>query len=231
MRNALMVVFALTLSACSSGGSSGSGDDGGLAGSAGVGGSGGTATGGAAGSGSGGLAGGGSGGTAGSGGTTSTKPRVQFDTSMGTMVFELEDEKMPNTTANFLSYVNDGFYTDTIIHRVIPNFVIQGGGYTSGLSPKATKPPIALETSADVKHVYGALSMARTSNPDSATSQFFVVNGQNGAPTLDGQYAAFGNLVEGAAVLDAISQVPTQSQSGFDDVPVSDVVVTGAKQL
>ncbi len=232
MRSFFIIVTGLSLAACSSGGS-GAGT-GGAAGSAGSGA--GAGTGGSAGSGGSGAVGG-SGGAAGSPGdaggdaTTSTKPRVELDTSMGKMVFELESEKLPNTTANFLSYINDGFYPGTIIHRVIPGFVIQGGGFTSGLAPKTTKAPIALETDPSVKHVYGALSMARTSNPDSATSQFFVVNGQNGAPNLDGQYAAFGTMVEGAAVLDAISQVATQSQGGFDDVPVTEVVVNGAKQL
>ena len=149
---------------------------------------------------------------------------------MGTMSFELDPAHMPITTANFLSYVDDGFYDGTIFHRVIPDFVIQGGGFTSGLVAKSTKPPIKLETSPDVVHDYGVISMARTSNPDSATSQFFVVNNKTGSHSLDGQYAAFGHVIAGTDVLDAISQVATQSVSGFDDVPVTDVVIDSAKR-
>jgi peptidyl-prolyl cis-trans isomerase A (cyclophilin A) len=103
--------------------------------------------------------------------------------------------------------------------------VIQGGGFTAGLTPKPTNAPIALETSPQVLHDYGAISMARTNAPDSATSQFFLVNGQAGAHNLDGSYAAFGHMTEGAAVLDAISAVPTETQGNFMDVPVTDVVV------
>lgn len=145
---------------------------------------------------------------------------------MGMMAIELEPEKMPITTANFLAYVDDGFFSGTIIHRVIAGFVIQGGGYDANLTPKPTNPPIMLETHPDLTHVYGAISMARTPDPNSATSQFFIVNGAS-APSLDGQYAAFGNMIEGNAVLDAISAVATQSEAGFDDVPVEDITVLG----
>ncbi len=170
------------------------------------------------------------GGVAGSGGG-SNLPRIEMVTSMGTMQFELDETKMPITTANFLAYVDDGFFDGTIIHRVIPDFVIQGGGFTSGLSAKATQPPIVLETSPEILHDYGVLSMARTSDPNSATSQFFVVNAPNGAHSLDGQYAAFGKMLQGNAALDSISQVPTASQSGYDNVPVTEVVVTSVKRL
>ena len=169
----------------------------------------------------------GSGGAAGAGGN----PRVELDTNMGKMVFELDPVRMPITTANFLAYVDAGFYDGTIFHRVIPDFVIQGGGFTSGLVSKQTNPPIVLETSPEVLHDYGALSMARTSVPDSATSQFFVVNAQAGAHSLDGDYAAFGKMLEGSATLDAISAVQTSSQQGYDDVPVTDVVINSAKRL
>ena len=218
MRSAVgLVVLVL---GCSSGGSSGSG---GGAGAAGVGGS--------AGGGSGGVGGGagasGAGGSAGAAGTAggSGNPVVEIDTSMGMLAIELDPVRMPVTTENFLAYVDAGFYSGTIIHRVIPDFVIQGGGYGPGFAPKATNPPIQLETHPEVTHVYGAISMARTTDPNSATTQFFVVNGQNGAHGLDGDYAAFGIMIEGSAVLDAISQVPTTSTGGFDDVPVDDVVV------
>lgn len=182
-----------------------------------MGGMGGTsATGGAAGAGTGGAAGADSG---------TTKPTVVMDTSMGKIVIELEPDKMPITTANFLSYVDEGFYSGTIIHRVIPDFVIQGGGFSPGLVKKTTKAPITLETSPDILHDYGVISMARTNDPNSATTQFFLVNAKAGAHSLDGDYAAFGRMVEGDTVLDAISAVPTTTQGMYEDVPVTDVVV------
>jgi peptidyl-prolyl cis-trans isomerase A (cyclophilin A) len=219
----ILLGLSLCALACSSGGSSG--------GTGGASGSGGTA--GAAGS-AGLDGGGGVGGSAGQAGSdagqdsASVKPVVEIVTSLGTLVVELEPDKMPITTANFLSYVDSDFYAGTIFHRVIPDFMIQGGGFQPGLLPKATQPPIVLETHPDLKHVYGAISMARTTDPNSATSQFFIVNSQSGAPHLDGEYAAFGNLIEGAAVLDAISAVPTETQGAFENVPVDDVVINSA---
>jgi cyclophilin family peptidyl-prolyl cis-trans isomerase len=176
---------------------------------------------------------GGSGGSGGVAGSDASRglPRIVFDTSMGTMTVELDDVQMPITTSNFLAYVDAGFFDGTIIHRVIPDFVIQGGGYGPGLSKKATQPPITLEISPEILHDYGVISMARTSEPNSATSQFFLVNAPNGAHSLDGQYAAFGKLVEGNATLDAISQVQTQSISGFENVPVTDVVINSVTRL
>jgi len=170
----------------------------------------------------------GTGGMVGTGDTggSSSKPRVRIATSMGDMVIELEPELMPITTENFLAYVDDGFYSDTIIHRVITDFVIQGGGFTSGLASKpATRPAIQLETSSEILHDYGAISMARTNDPNSATTQFFVVNSPSGASSLDGQYAAFGHMLEGSATLDAITAVTTETQGQYMDVPVQDVVV------
>lgn len=216
----------LVLSACGSSGSGGGssgGAGGATGGGGGSGGSGGSAatggmTGGSAGVGTGGL---GTGGSAGAGG----KPVIEMDTSLGKMVFELEPTEMPGTTANFLSYVDSGFYSNTIIHRVLPDFVIQGGGYSSGLVAKTANAPIKLETSPSILHDYGVLSMARTSDPDSADTQFFVVNAKAGAHNLDGSYAAFGRMLEGGAVLDAISAVPTQSTSGLEAVPVTEIVV------
>jgi peptidyl-prolyl cis-trans isomerase A (cyclophilin A) len=168
----------------------------------------------------------GSGGTAGGAGGASAKPVVELETSLGTMAIELEPDKMPITTDNFLAYVDDGFYAGTIFHRVVPNFVIQGGGFESGMLQKSTSAPIPLETHPDLTHVYGAVSMARTTNPDSATSQFFIVNAASGAPHLDGEYAAFGKLVEGSSVLDAISLVRTT----IYDVPLEDVFVLAARR-
>ncbi len=221
---------ALVLCACSSGGSGGTGGGagaGGVDGSAAAGG-----TGGSAGSAGGGAGMGGTAGEAGSAGADSGSgnPVVEIETSMGTLAIELLPGEMPITTQNFLAYVDQGFYAGTIFHRVIPDFMIQGGGFQPGMQQKPTNAPIVLETSPNVLHDYGVISMARTSDPNSATSQFFIVNAQAGAHHLDGQYAAFGKLIEGAQVLDAISQVPTQSIGAHDDVPVTDVVISSVSK-
>lgn len=152
-------------------------------------------------------------------------PKIKFSTTLGDMVLQLDAINAPNTTANFISYVQDGFYDDTIFHRVIDGFVIQGGGFTPELQQKQTKPPIALEIS-PLKHIDGAISMARTNDPNSATSQFFVCDGPQAG--LDGNYAVFGVLVEGFDVLAAISAVPVGDENGFTDVPVEDVIVNEA---
>lgn len=165
---------------------------------------------------------------------------ARIETSSGTLTCTLWEDVAPITVANFVGLarglrpfrLSSGgtwsarpAYDGVTFHRVIPDFVIQGGGYSSGLVEKSTNPPINLETSPSIVHDYGVISMARTSDPNSATSQFFVVNAKSGAHSLDGQYAAFGHMLEGGTVLDAISAVPTQNTSGFQDVPVSDVVV------
>jgi cyclophilin family peptidyl-prolyl cis-trans isomerase len=162
-------------------------------------------------------------------------PEVAMQTSLGTMVVRLAQDEMPITTANFLAYVDAAFYDGTLVHRVVDDWVIQGGGYTTGLEPKTPNPPIALETNPEVSHVHGAISMARTDNPNSATSQWFIVDWPDtGTPPqpaqLDGEYAAFGELREGFDVLQAITQVPTQSTGGLDDVPVTEVVVISARR-
>jgi len=216
----------LLLSACGSSGSGGGVATGGAGGALGGGGSGATgASGGSGATGATGGASGGSGGATGGAGGAAGNPVIEMDTSMGKMVFELDPTNMPGTTANFLAYVDAGFYTNTIIHRVVPDFVIQGGGYSSGLVAKTANPPIKLETSPAVLHDYGALSMARTSDPDSADTQFFVVNAKAGAHSLDGSYAAFGKMLEGSAALDAISGVATQTKGSLENVPVTEIVV------
>jgi cyclophilin family peptidyl-prolyl cis-trans isomerase len=163
---------------------------------------------------------------------TDDKPEVVLSTTLGDMVVRLEPVEMPVTTANFLSYVDAGWYDGTLIHRVDPGWVIQGGGYTTGLQAKAANAPIELETSDQVLHVHGAISMARTSDPDSATTQWFICDSPGGGPPvqsqLDGAYAAFGNVIEGLDVLAAITAVTTGSQGGLDDVPQTEIVVTSA---
>jgi cyclophilin family peptidyl-prolyl cis-trans isomerase len=158
-------------------------------------------------------------------------PNVVLVTSMGTMVVRLAEDEMPITTGNFLDYVDSGFYDDTLVHRVIDDWVIQGGGFASGMVPKSTNPPIVLETSPNIGHVHGAISMARTTDPNSATSQWFIVDWpESGTPPqpaqLDGQYAAFGLLIEGFDVLETIATVETSSS----DVPVTEVVVISASR-
>jgi cyclophilin family peptidyl-prolyl cis-trans isomerase len=158
-------------------------------------------------------------------------PVVVIETSMGNMVVQLDMDHEPITTGNFLHYVDEHFFDGTIVHRVIDGWVIQGGGYTPGLQPKtADLPPIPLETSPYDSHVNGAISMARTSDPNSATTQWFIVDWpKTGTPPqpgqLDGHYAAFGVLIEGFDVLDRISMVQTTTMGAFMDVPVTDVVV------
>jgi len=149
-------------------------------------------------------------------------PHVVLVTSLGEMTVKLDAINAPNTVANFLGYVETGFYDGTIFHRVIKDFVLQGGGFTPDLTQKPTDPPIALEISA-LTHVDGALSMARTPEPDSATSQFYICDGEQ--PGLDGDYAVFGVLVAGFEVRDAISEVAVGVEGDFMDIPVEDVIL------
>lgn len=163
---------------------------------------------------------------------------VDITTTMGTMTVQLYPQYMPVTTANFLSYVDSGFYDGTLVHRVVDDWVIQGGGWTSGLVPKPPNAPIPLETSPMVSHVHGAISMARDpTDEDSATSQWFIVDAPKTGPApqpdqLDGNFAAFGVLIDGFDVLEQITQVATHtastmgSPSSLDDVPVTEIVVT-----
>ena len=156
--------------------------------------------------------------------------RVQFATSMGTFVVGLYGNAGPITTQNFLRYVDDGFYDGLVFHRVIADFMIQGGGYDETLTlHPPSYPPITLEIIPWLSHQPGVISMARTSDPDSATSQFFVCVFDDSY--LDGDYAAFGMVESGMDVVDAISAVPTHSISGMDDVPVTPVVITTATRL
>jgi cyclophilin family peptidyl-prolyl cis-trans isomerase len=169
---------------------------------------------------------------AGDGGDAGPALVVVMETSMGSMVARLDPDHMPITTANFMHYVDEHFYDGTLVHRVVDNWVIQGGGYTPGLIPKSPDTaPIPLETSPYDSHINGAISMAHTSDPNSATTQWFLVDWPtSGTPPqpaqLDGRYAAFGVLIEGFDVLQQISMVATTTRDGLDNVPVTDVVVT-----
>jgi cyclophilin family peptidyl-prolyl cis-trans isomerase len=158
-------------------------------------------------------------------------PRLRLTTSFGDILIELDPDLAPNTVANVRQYAEDGFYDGTIFHRVVPAFVIQGGGFEPGLVPKETRPPIANESLNGLKNVRGAVAMARADDPDSATSSFFINLVDN--PTLDGTltsagYAVFGRVIEGMDVVDQIAQVPTEIREGIDGVPVTDVLVERA---
>lgn len=149
-------------------------------------------------------------------------PRVRLATTLGDLVVQLDAVNAPITVANFVHYVEAGFYSDTIFHRVIDGFVVQGGGYGVDLQMKPTDAPIPLEIGPGLLHVDGAIGMARTMEPNSATSQFYLCDGPQ--PGLDGSYAVFGVLVEGSDVLDAISAVATDPS----DTPIEPVILLSA---
>ena len=159
-------------------------------------------------------------------------PRVKLSTSMGDIVVELAPEKAPKTVQNFLQYVKDKHYDGTIFHRVIDGFMIQGGGFTADLAQKPTREPIPLEASNGLKNDSYTIAMARTGNPNSATSQFFInVKNNDGlnAPSPDGYgYAVFGKVVSGKDVVDKIRAVPTGNKNGMQNVPVVPVVIQSA---
>jgi peptidyl-prolyl cis-trans isomerase A (cyclophilin A) len=161
--------------------------------------------------------------------------RVALETTMGTIVIELAPKEAPKTVANFLEYVKSGHYDNTVFHRVMGNFMIQGGGYGPDLAEKPTRAPIALESKNGLKNTRGAVSMARTSNPDSATAQFFinvVDNPRLDFPSPDGHgYAVFGKVVEGMDVVDKIREVPTAPKGPHANAPVTPVVIKSARIL
>lgn len=161
-----------------------------------------------------------------------TAPKVKLTTSMGDIVVQLDPAKAPKTVENFLAYVNDKHYDGTVFHRVMDGFMIQGGGFTADMQQKATKPPIALEASNGLKNDTYTIAMARTSNPNSATSQFFINvkdNAMLNAPQPDGHgYAVFGKVVEGTAVVDKIKAVAVGNKGGHQNVPTTPVTITSA---
>jgi len=162
-------------------------------------------------------------------------PRVKFQTSQGEFVVELQPAKAPKTVENFLQYVADKHYDGTIFHRVIDGFMIQGGGFTSAMVQKPTRPPIPLEANNGLKNEVGTIAMARTGNPNSATSQFFINVANNtglNAPQPDGYgYAVFGKVLSGMDVVDKIRQTPTGNQNGFQNVPTTPITITSVNLL
>jgi len=165
-------------------------------------------------------------------------PRVEFKTSMGTIVVELYPDKAPKTVESFLQYARDGFYDGTIFHRVIPGFMIQGGGFTPDFKQKPTRAPVRNEADNGLKNAVGTLAMARTSDPHSATAQFFINVADNAMldfrfPTQEGYgYAVFGKVTKGMDVVNAIVKVPTGSGPGpHQNVPAKPVIIESALVL
>lgn len=156
---------------------------------------------------------------------------VRMQTSKGTIVLELDTEKAPETVANFVEYAKSGFYDGTIFHRVIPGFMIQGGGFEPGMSQKPTRDPIKNEADNGLANDLGTIAMARTPDPHSATAQFFINAKDNGflnfsAPNAQGWgYCVFGKVTEGIEVVQDIEKVATTTSGGHQDVPSDDVVI------
>ncbi|AXE98119.1 MULTISPECIES: peptidylprolyl isomerase [Paraburkholderia] len=159
---------------------------------------------------------------------------VELHTNHGVIKLELDTEKAPKSVENFLAYVKAGHYDNTVFHRVIDGFMIQGGGFEPGMTQKPTSTPIANEANNGLKNVKGSVAMARTNDPHSATAQFFINVNDNdflnhSSPTPQGWgYAVFGKVVEGLEVVDAIRKVKTGSKGFHQDVPVDDVIIEKA---
>ena len=162
---------------------------------------------------------------------------VKLHTNHGTITLELDADKAPNTVKNFLGYVNSGFYANTIFHRVINKFMIQGGGFESGMKQKPVNAPIQNEAANGLNNDHYTIAMARTNEPHSATAQFFINTKNNGflnysAPNPQGYgYCVFGKVIEGKEVVDAINKVKTGNRAGFQDVPQEDVIITKAEVI
>ncbi len=168
--------------------------------------------------------------------STQGKPTmVKLHTNKGVITLQLDAEKAPNTVKNFLEYVNSGFYSNTIFHRVIANFMIQGGGYEPDMKQKKANSPIRNEAMNGLKNDAYTIAMARTGDPHSASSQFFINVKDNAFLNYPGQdgwgYCVFGKVVEGQDVVDAIGKVKTGTRSGVPDVPLEDVVITQAEEV
>ena len=168
---------------------------------------------------------------------SAANPQVTLHTSKGDIILELDAEKAPISTKNFLDYVNAGFYNDTVFHRVISYFMIQAGGMTADLKKKPTQAPITNEAANGLKNLRGTIAMARTNDPDSATSQFFINHNDNAFLNFTSEsqqgwgYAVFGKVVDGMDVVDAIAKVQTGNKGGHQDVPVETITITGASRI
>lgn len=160
---------------------------------------------------------------------------ILMKTSKGDITLELDADKAPETVANFLAYVDAGFLDGTIFHRVIPGFMIQGGGFDADMQQKDTRDPVGNEAKNGLKNERGSIAMARTSDPHSATAQFFINHKDNANldyPSFDGWgYAVFGRVTAGMDVVDSIAAVPTGSRGGHRDVPVEPVIIESVTRL
>ena len=159
---------------------------------------------------------------------------VLLHTSTGDITLELDAKSAPKTVSNFLQYVNEGFYNNTLFHRVIPDFMIQGGGFQAGMVEKATRSPVVNESVNGKQNKRATIAMARTQHPDSATAQFFInvvdnayLDGTKGKPG----YTVFGTVIKGIDVVDKIAKVSTEQRGMSGDVPVQDVLIISATQL
>jgi cyclophilin family peptidyl-prolyl cis-trans isomerase len=157
---------------------------------------------------------------------------VRLETSKGNITIELNEQAAPVTVKNFLGYVEDGFFNGKIFHRVIRDFMIQGGGFTAEMNQDQTRDPIKNEANNGLKNDRGTIAMARTNDPDSATAQFFINHKDNDFLNYAGEnnpgYAVFGKTIEGMDVVDAIASVETTTQAGMGDVPVEPVMIISA---
>ena len=164
-------------------------------------------------------------------------PQVKLETNQGNIIIELNQQAAPKTVANFLAYVDSGFYNGTIFHRVIDGFMIQGGGFDESFQQKATQSPIENEADNGLLNKRGTLAMARTSDPHSATAQFFINVSDNSFLNFSSKdingwgYAVFGEVVEGMDVVDKIRTVGTGRRGPHQDVPTENVVILSAEQL
>ena len=159
---------------------------------------------------------------------------IRFETTLGDFTVELFEKEAPETVVNFLKYIDSGFFDGTIFHRIVPGFVIQGGGFTEDMSQKRTQPPIKNEADNGLKNLRGTLSMARTNDVNSATSQFFVNLKDN--DFLDHKpgnfgYAVFARVTDGMDVIDKIAAVATGRRRGFDDVPTEAVIMKRVQRI
>ncbi|MCL7419830.1 MAG: peptidylprolyl isomerase [Methylobacter sp.] len=166
-----------------------------------------------------------------------TQTKVKLTTTLGDIIVQLNPEKAPISSANFLTYVNEGFYNGTIFHRVIPGFMAQGGGFDTSFNQKAVHDPIKNEANNGLPNNRGTIAMARTPAPDSATAQFFINYKDNSflnhtSPTPNGWgYAVFGEVIEGMEIVDAMAKQPTGNRGPHQDVPKTDIVIEKAEVI
>jgi len=163
--------------------------------------------------------------------------RIRIQTSYGAMILELDEQKAPKTVENFIGYMQEGFFNGTLFHRVIDNFMIQGGGFNAGMVQKAAHAPLQNEATNGLRNERGTIAMARTSDPHSATSQFFINVVDNDflnytAPNPAGWgYCVFGKVVDGMTVVDRIKGVPTGSRGGHKNVPLTEVIIEDISEV